>query len=250
MKRTMLCTLALTAIVATARADDEKKADPPAPESYQTMAAEFSTQQRELATAFRAAKTEEERQKILAEYNELPVKFADRFLTFAKANPNDASAFDALAWVVANDRGGKVAEKAMPMIVEKYLDDPKIVRLCQQLSRSDSTAAKKFLQTVLDSSKNIDAQGYAAYGLAKAMLGRSGEKNEKAESLLARVVKDFPNVANGSLAKTAERELFEIQHLSIGCEAPEITAEDIDGVEFSLSDYRGKVVVLDFWGDW
>jgi hypothetical protein len=68
--------------------------------------------------------------------------------------------------------------------------------------------------------------------------------------LLARVVKDYAKVNNGSLAKTAERDLFEVQHLSIGCEAPEITSEDIDGVEFSLADYRGKIVVLDFWGNW
>ncbi len=32
--------------------------------------------------------------------------------------------------------------------------------------------------------------------------------------------------------------------------APEITGNDIDGIEFKLSDYRGKVVMLDFWGDW
>ena len=32
--------------------------------------------------------------------------------------------------------------------------------------------------------------------------------------------------------------------------APEIEAEDLDGVSFKLSDYRGKVVVLDFWGNW
>lgn len=32
--------------------------------------------------------------------------------------------------------------------------------------------------------------------------------------------------------------------------APEITGEDVDGTEFKLSDYRGKVVVLDFWGFW
>lgn len=30
----------------------------------------------------------------------------------------------------------------------------------------------------------------------------------------------------------------------------EISGEDIDGEEFSLSDYEGKVVMLDFWGDW
>ena len=26
--------------------------------------------------------------------------------------------------------------------------------------------------------------------------------------------------------------------------------EDLAGVEFKLSDYRGKVVFLDFWGHW
>jgi hypothetical protein len=36
----------------------------------------------------------------------------------------------------------------------------------------------------------------------------------------------------------------------IGQMAPEIEGEDLDGVRFKLSDYRGKVVVLDFWGNW
>jgi cytochrome oxidase Cu insertion factor (SCO1/SenC/PrrC family) len=36
----------------------------------------------------------------------------------------------------------------------------------------------------------------------------------------------------------------------VGDVAPEIEGEDIDGVPFKLSDYRGQVVVLDFWGDW
>lgn len=38
--------------------------------------------------------------------------------------------------------------------------------------------------------------------------------------------------------------------LAIGKVAPEIEAEDVYGVPLKLSDYRGKVVVLDFWGDW
>jgi hypothetical protein len=38
--------------------------------------------------------------------------------------------------------------------------------------------------------------------------------------------------------------------LEIGKVAPDIEGEDIDGVKFKLSDYRGKVVVLDFWGHW
>ena len=36
----------------------------------------------------------------------------------------------------------------------------------------------------------------------------------------------------------------------VGKVAPAITGEDLDGETFSLSDYRGKVVMLDFWGDW
>ena len=36
----------------------------------------------------------------------------------------------------------------------------------------------------------------------------------------------------------------------VGQAAPEIVGEDLDGQAFKLSDYRGKVVVLDFWGNW
>jgi hypothetical protein len=35
-----------------------------------------------------------------------------------------------------------------------------------------------------------------------------------------------------------------------GTVAPDIEGVDLDGVAFKLSDYRGKVVFLDFWGDW
>ena len=37
---------------------------------------------------------------------------------------------------------------------------------------------------------------------------------------------------------------------SVGARAPEIAASDLDGVPFKLSDYRGKVVLLYFWGNW
>jgi cytochrome oxidase Cu insertion factor (SCO1/SenC/PrrC family) len=36
----------------------------------------------------------------------------------------------------------------------------------------------------------------------------------------------------------------------IGEAAPEIDGEDLDRKAFKLSDYRGKVVLLDFWGHW
>jgi thiol-disulfide isomerase/thioredoxin len=36
----------------------------------------------------------------------------------------------------------------------------------------------------------------------------------------------------------------------VGMTALEIDGEDIDGKRFKLADYRGKVVMLDFWGEW
>jgi AhpC/TSA family len=37
---------------------------------------------------------------------------------------------------------------------------------------------------------------------------------------------------------------------AVGTMAPEIIGPDTDGAEFKLSDYRGKIVMVDFWGDW
>lgn len=37
---------------------------------------------------------------------------------------------------------------------------------------------------------------------------------------------------------------------AVGTMAPEIAGPDTDGTEFKLSDYRGKIVMVDFWGDW
>jgi thiol-disulfide isomerase/thioredoxin len=53
------------------------------------------------------------------------------------------------------------------------------------------------------------------------------------------------------LLKTeAEKELFQLLHLSLGKVAPEIAAESIDGQKFKLSDSRGKITVLSFWASW
>ena len=37
---------------------------------------------------------------------------------------------------------------------------------------------------------------------------------------------------------------------AVGRPAPEIEGVDLDGTAFKLSDYQGKVVLLDFWGTW
>jgi hypothetical protein len=79
----------------------------------------------------------------------------------------------------------------------------------------------------------------AEYGDIKV----AGRKNyaDLARVNLARLrPKAAGNVVSGSLAVSLE----------IGSVAPEIQGTDTEGRKMKLSDYRGKVVVLDFWGDW
>ncbi len=53
-----------------------------------------------------------------------------------------------------------------------------------------------------------------------------------------------------TLGDVAKGYLDELQNVSEGKPAPEIVGKDLDGRPMKLSDYRGKVVVLVFWGSW
>ncbi len=62
--------------------------------------------------------------------------------------------------------------------------------------------------------------------------------------------KNFRTMKPITLGEKAQGELFELKNLGIGKTAPEIENEDLDGKSMKLSEYRGKVVMLDFWGNW
>ena len=68
-----------------------------------------------------------------------------------------------------------------------------------------------------------------------------------ARELFARIAKEFPETDTG---KRSAGLLFRIENLVVGKTAPDFATQDVEGVAFKLSDYRGKVVVLDFWGFW
>lgn len=61
------------------------------------------------------------------------------------------------------------------------------------------------------------------------------EKEDELDEILQRWIKDLK---------------YKVTHLVVGCEAPDIEGFDQDGKKFRLSDYRGKVVLLPFWGIW
>jgi thiol-disulfide isomerase/thioredoxin len=53
-----------------------------------------------------------------------------------------------------------------------------------------------------------------------------------------------------TLGQVAEARLDDLHNLAVGKAAPEIKGTDIHGKPLALSDYRGKVVAIVFWGTW
>ncbi|MDD4820684.1 MAG: TlpA disulfide reductase family protein [Flavobacteriales bacterium] len=58
------------------------------------------------------------------------------------------------------------------------------------------------------------------------------------------------NVKASSYGKKISEKLERIRAIQVGMPAPDFTLKDIDGNELKLSDFRGKWVLLDFWGSW
>ena len=81
------------------------------------------------------------------------------------------------------------------------------------------------------------------------LLGDSDDAEVRTEAVgyYERLLEEFPD---DRYAPYCEGQVFKIKNLQVGMPAPDFTTEDVDGVEFKLSDYRGKVVLLDFWGFW
>ncbi len=77
---------------------------------------------------------------------------------------------------------------------------------------------------------------------------------EEAAAAFEKVKADYGDVAdvNGvgptgeTLATVVDRELADLRTLAVGQPAPEITGKDVEGKPMALSEFRGKVVLLDF----
>ncbi len=161
----------------------------------------------------------------------------------------------------------KLMDDALNRQIYEYAETEHIEKVIMRLSsvrnKEEAMIQGKRLDAILKANQSDNVQALCLY--ARCMLARNldryaGPLNKNQVKVMmahaARLKKKFGDKAipndrrSRSFADAIDPLVFEFKNLRIGCVAPDIKAKDLDGVEFSLSDYRGKVVVLDFWGDW
>ena len=59
-----------------------------------------------------------------------------------------------------------------------------------------------------------------------------------------------PTLQNTPEGQRYKQLLHDIKAVAVGAQAPDFTQQTLDGKQVSLTDYRGKYVLVDFWASW
>jgi tetratricopeptide (TPR) repeat protein len=207
-----------------------------------------------------AAKSQEEAEAL---YEKRP---GDEFLDDLEAVAKEAKGTDtaAQAWtkyaMIANGLGNvKQVATAIDVLVQDHVTSPLLADVAEMLSSSPAfkpSKSEELLRRLIEKSPDKKVQAAAMFGLGSKLMGEkkpTPERTAEGRALLEKVKKDYTGIASGrgpEYAAMAGGHLFEIDNLQIGKAPPDFETIDENGVKFKLSDYRGKVVVIDFWGNW
>lgn len=270
----LLCAAAVSLSLGlfVALADDKKPADPNMPRADKFAAAKkkFDDEMAEFKQRLAKASDAGEARGIQAEMRELVALRADKFLDIAKDDPKDDTGFAALEFLVktgAEMNAGSLKEvgEAVGLLAEHHAASPKIKPLLVPLMRL-GPAGEKLIVTVSEKGTDKEARGTALFIRGfKAARAADDEEDEKllaeavakAIDLFDRAAKEAPDAKVGTGAKTiaefAKQEteqLKAISALGVGKPAPDVESYDLGGKKVKLSDYKGKVVLLDMWATW
>jgi hypothetical protein len=155
----------------------------------------------------------------------------------------------------------KLIGVAIETLVRDHASSDATASLGSMIERSaraiGSEPALGYLRQLVEQAPKGATQAGGLLALAKTLNGEDPAEGSAGEkeliAALERVQSDYPELTDSrdrSYAEMAGGMAFERKYLKVGLPVPDITAADLTGVEFSLSDYRGKVVLLDFWGNW
>ena len=173
--------------------------------------------------------------------------------------------------------------RAFELLLRDHVRSDQLSPLCERISYGFAREYETFLRAVLERNPHRGVQALACLSLARYLNNRlqrvdlcreqpaqatefaelfgkaylagllrrdRGKAFGEVKAAFTRAAEKYGDVKlpeGEGVGARARAELALVRGLSIGKEAPEIEAEDQDGQRFKLSDYRGKVVLLDFW---
>ncbi len=156
----------------------------------------------------------------------------------------------ALIWILSNARDEEEKRRVLNTLLAAHIKDAQLAQATHRL-RYMGDEGVDALRKIAKQSPHAAVRGRALLSLGQAL--KRASKTDEALEIFKSVIKDFGDViyyGKKTLAMAAEGEIYELTALTEGMEAPDIQGSDQDGVAFKLSDYRGRVVFIDFWGDW
>lgn len=227
--------IVLAILVAPALGDDAQTA-------FDALKKEFDAAQQEFFRPAREAQAKGE--KFQLDYSKHPSgTYAAKFATFAKEHPKTDAAAQALTMALRMTQDEAIRKDATETLLRDYIDS---AALKGAIYGFDAAG----LRMVVEKSPHADVRGFALFRLAE-IRAEAGEEKE-ALALFREVKEKYADIAwyESTLGQKADGGIFEIETLGIGKAAPEIEGVDLDGKPMKLSDFKGRVVVLDFWGDW
>src|SRR5262249_51795303 len=116
---------------------------------------------------------------------------------------------------------------------------------------TDAEWAEKHLRRLAEKNASEVVKADARFGLASLLKNKDAAGQAEAVKLFQREIDEGANRPDRQrFVEQAKGELKEMLLLGVGKPAPEIAGLDLDGKPFKLSEYKGKVVLLDFWGFW
>lgn len=285
-KHLVTMALAIALLPAAAVAQDAVTTPPDPEEQLAAIVERFEESQRLFFEAMQTVSDPKLMKRVVETRKPDIAGYSQEVLDIARAHPKSDIAFECLSWVMTNDQSVKGPSEASELLIRDFIEEDILLDIIEMVGGAPGRPIEDFLRAASEKSPHEEVRALAALGLAKSML-MSAEYSERmkndsaanlalasafygdeamamyreldaathkgaAEKVLETTAAKYPEVlhADGTVKEVADRMLFSLRNLAIGKKAPEIEGTDIEGVAFKLSDYRGKVIMLDFWGDW
>lgn len=217
-------------------------------EQIEAITSSFNKEAMEFSKKLRAEKDRNKQQEMFKDRPDSKAA-VDKVLALVKSDPKAEGVEEGLVWCVRRARGPQ-AQELLDIVLTHHNTSKALGSLAQNYSRMWGEQGTKELRMIVEKAGNDKIRQGATYYLA-SKLSKSEASKDEGIALMKKLqgVKDL-KTSNPKLYKQIESDLFVAENLSLGCKAPDIVGKDQDDKEFKLSDYKGKVVLLDFWGIW